>query len=166
MFSFFAHILLFLCSLCRIWIFTFFTLGSDFRYPRQVRCLCPTGCCSKWIGWFSFTNFETSSIQKESTNLSGGVSYVPVAWNLCPEILNSGCWILVWVRKLESRFGLEGSGMMHQQSHKHKHTSIFRSGLFIFTQSALKEPSSNAVNQIPSSCGGLICLFLNHSYWM
>lgn len=31
------------------------------------------------------------SIQREITNLSGGVSYVPVAWHLYPEILNSSC---------------------------------------------------------------------------
>lgn len=138
----------------------------DFRYHGQVGCLCPTGCCSRWAGWFSFNNFEATSTQRENTNLSGGLSYVSVAWNLCPEILNSGCWILVWVRKLEGRFGLEGSGMMHQQSHKSIHNNIFRSGLLIFTQGDLKEPSSSAVNQIPSSCGALICLFPNHSYWM
>lgn len=65
-------------------------------------------------------------------------------------------------RKLEGMFGLEGSGIMHQQSHK----PIFSGQVYssFFTQDDLKEPSSSAVNRIPSSCGGLICLFLNHSY--
>lgn len=68
------------------------------------------------------------------------------------EILNSGCW------NLEASFGLEGSRIMHQQSHRHIHTNIFRSGLLFFTQTELKGPSS-VVDLFTSTGGGL-----NHNY--